>query len=137
MIDTKKKKLFIGIGILLGLLVVFYLGSSVIPRTLNTLVKADTVQTVSAKDSLLIGQKMMAKADGQEKCIVNVFVLDKGGKGIKGKLVQLSGLGELEAVTDSTGKALFELTSTEARQYELSAQVDGVTLNGKVTVTFR
>lgn len=137
MMDIKQKRLFIGIGILVGLVVIFFLASSIIPRTLNTLVKASTVQTVSAKDSLLIGQKMMAKANGQEKCIVNVFVLDKGGRGIKGKLVQLSGLGELEAVTDGTGKALFELTSTEARQYELSAQVGGVPLNGTVTVTFR
>jgi len=132
-----KKVLFSGIGIMLALLVVFYLGSSIIPRTLNTLVKADTVQAVSVKDSLLIGEKMMAKAGGEEKCVVNVFVLDKTGKGIKGKVVQLSGLGELEAVTDANGKALFELVSTESRQYELSAQVDGVTLNGKVTVTFR
>lgn len=131
------KVLFSAIGIVIGLVVLFFLGTSVIPKTLNTLVKADTIQTVSAKDSLLVGQKMMAKADGQEKCVVNVFVLDKTGKGIKSKLVQLSGLGELESVTDADGKALFELTSTEARQYELSAQVGGVVLNGTVTVTFR
>ena len=131
------KVLFSAIGIVIGLLVLFFLGTSVIPKTLNTLVKASTNQTVSVKDSLLIGQKMMARADGEDKCVVNVFVLDKTGKGIKGKLVQLSGLGELEAVTDASGKALFELTSAEARQYELSAQVSGMPLSGTVTVTFR
>jgi len=135
--DIKQKRLFIGIGILVGLIVIFFLATTIVPRTLNTLVKASATQTVSAKDSLLIGQKMMARADGQDKCMVNVFVLDKGGKGIKGKLVQLNGLGELEAVTDVSGKALFELTSKEARQYELSAQVGGVPLKGTVTVTFR
>ncbi len=131
------KVLFSAIGIVIGLVVLFFLGTSVIPKTLNTLVKASTNQTVSVKDSLLIGQKMMARADGEDKCVVNVFVLDKTGKGIKGKLVQLSGLGELEAVTDASGKALFELTSAEARQYELSAQVSGMPLSGTVTVTFR
>jgi len=49
----------------------------------------------------------------------------------------LSGLGELNAATDSLGKATFELTSTIAGQYELSAQVDGVPLSGTVKVTFR
>lgn len=80
---------------------------------------------------------MMAKADGEEKCVVNVFVLDKDGKGIKGKIVQLSGLGELESTTDANGKALFELTSTTAGQYELSAQIGGSVLKKTITVTFR
>ncbi len=131
------KVLFSAIGIVIGLVVLFFLGTSVIPKTLNTLVKASTNQIVSVKDSLLIGQKMMARADGEDKCVVNVFVLDKKGKGIKGKLVRLSGLGDLEASTDAMGKALFELISTEAGQYELSAQVGGVPLSGTVTVTFR
>ena len=108
-----------------------------IPKALVTLTKASTVQKVSVKNSLLVGQKMMAKADGVEKCVVNVFVLDGDGKGIAGRLVQLSGLEELEAPTESLGKATFELTSTTIGQYELSAQADGVPLGGTVTVTFR
>jgi hypothetical protein len=118
-------------------MVVFYLATSVIPKALVTLTKASTVQKVSVKNSLLIGEKMLAKADGQEKCVVNVFVLDNDGKGIAGKSVQLSGLGELDGATDSLGKATFELTSVTAGQYGLTASVGGVTLNGTVTVTFR
>ena len=137
MIVNKKNILYSGIGFLVAIALVVYLGTSVIPRVLVTLTKASTVQKVSSKNSLLIGQKMLAKADGQEKCIVNVFVLDDSGKGIVGRSVQLSGLGELDGATDSLGKATFELTSTTAQQYELTAQVGGVPLSGTVTVTFR
>jgi hypothetical protein len=144
MIADKKNILYSGIGFLVAIAAVIYLGTSVIPKALVTLTKASTVQKVSIKNSLLIGQKMVAKADGQEKCVVNVFVLDSDGKGIAGKSVQLSGLGsakqnglELDAATDSLGKATFELTSTTAQQYELTASVGGVSLNGTVTVTFR
>ncbi|MDD4382857.1 MAG: Ig-like domain-containing protein [Candidatus Shapirobacteria bacterium] len=137
MIADKKNILYSGIGFLVAMAAVVYLGTSVIPKALVTLTKASTVRKVSIKNSLLIGQKMMAKADGHEKCIVNVFVLDSDGKGIVGRSVQLSGLGELDGATDSLGKATFELTSNTAQQYELTAQVGGVPLNGTVTVTFR
>lgn len=137
MIVDKKNILYSGIGFLIAISAVIYLGTSVIPKALVTLTKASTVQKVSVKNSLIIGQKMLAKADGQDKCIVNVFVLDSEGKGIVGRSVQLSGLGSLDAVTDSLGKTTFELTSTTAQQYELTASVGGVLLNGTVTVTFR
>ena len=137
MIADKKNILYSGIGFLVAIAIVIYLGTSVIPRALVTLTKASTVQKVSVKNSLLIGEKMSAKADGQEKCIVNVFVLDDSGKGIVGRSVQLSGLGELDGATDSLGKATFELTSTTAQQYELTASVGGMPLGGTVTVTFR
>jgi len=137
MITDKKNILYSGIGFLIAIAGVVYLGTTVIPKALVTLTKASTVQKVSVKNSLLMGQKMMAKADGQDKCVVNVFVLDGDGKGIVGRSVQLSGLGELEAATDSLGKATFELTSTTVGQYELTAQVGGLPLSGTVTVTFR
>jgi len=137
MIVDKKNILYSGIGFFVAMAAVVYLGTSVIPKVLVTLTKASTVQKVSVKNSLLIGQKMMARADGQDKCIVNVFVLDSDGKGIVGRSVQLSGLGELDGATDSLGKATFELTSMTAQQYELTAQVGGVPLSGTVTVTFR
>jgi len=137
MIADRRKIILSSVGFLIAVMLVIYLGTSVIPKALVTLSKASTTQKVSINNSLLIGQKLMAKADGQEKCIVNVFVLDSEGKGIKGKSVQLSGLGELEGVTDSLGKATFELTSNIAQQYELTAQIGGLPLNETVTVTFR
>ena len=121
----------------MGLALISYLGSSFIPKTLVTLSKASMKQTISVKESLVLGQKIMAEADGQEKCVVNVFVLDKDGKGIKGKIVQLSGLGELELVTDASGKASFELVSSVAGSYELVASINGTALTKTVKVIFR
>lgn len=137
MITIKYGKVFISVGFLLAIVVVLYLATSVIPKTLITLSKAETVQPVSVQNSLIIGQKIMAQAGDDDKCIVNVFILDKEGKGIRGKTVQLTGLGLHETTTDSLGKATFELTSNTAGQYDLIADVDGLTLNSTVTVTFR
>lgn len=135
--NNKNKLILGGIGLLAGLALIFYLGTTIIPKTLVTLSKASASQPVSITDSMIIGQKIMAKADGVDKCAVNVFVLDKDGKGIKGKLVQLNGLGTYEAVSDDLGKASFELTSSLAGQYELVASVDGRNLSKSVKVTFR
>lgn len=136
--DIKKKIILGGVSFLVGILLVFYLGSFVIPRVILTLSsKASNAQRVSVKNSFLLGVKILAKANGEEKCVVNVFVLDADGKGLLGRQVQLSGLGSFDAVTDNLGKATFELTSTEAKQYELTASVDGVSLEKTMKVTFR
>ena len=79
----------------------------------------------------------MATADGVDKCVVNVFITDADGKGISGKQVQLSGLGTLNAVTNASGKASFELVSTVAKQYDLTATVGGAQVGKTLTVTFR
>jgi hypothetical protein len=136
--DIKKKIILGGVSFLVGILLVFYLGSFVIPRVILTLSsKASNAQRVSIKNSFLLGVKILAKANGEEKCVVNVFVMDADGKGLLGRQVQLSGLGSLDAVTDNLGKATFELTSTVAKQYELTASVDGVPLEKTMKVTFR
>ncbi len=129
--------LFSGIGFLVGLALLVYLGTSLVPRALVTLTKAGSAQKVSIKNSILIGQKIMADADGEEKCVVNVFVLDSEGKGIKGKTVELSGIGIYQKITDSMGQATFEVTSTVAGQYNLMAMVDGAYLPKSLTVTFK
>lgn len=134
---NKNKLIFSGIGFLFGAILVFYLASFVVPRVLVTLTKASNSSKVSIKNSFLIGEKIMAQADGVEKCKVNVFVLDADGKGIVGRQVQLDGLGSLTAITNDLGKASFEMTSKVAKQYQLIASVNGSPLGKTVKVTFR
>lgn len=119
------------------MVLVFYLASFVIPKALITLSRADSTQNVSIKNSFLVGKRIMAKADQQDKCVVYVFVLDADQKGIAGKNVELSGFGKLDAITDTLGKVTFELATGEAKQYELMASVDGVALEKTMKVTFR
>lgn len=137
MMDTKKKWIINGVGFLAGLLFVFYLGSFVVPKALVTLTKASGSSKVSGKNSLLLGEKILARADGEDKCVVNVFVLDSEGKGIANKQVQLSGLGDQTGMTNSIGKVTFELGSKIAKQYELIATVNGTALGKTLKVTFR
>lgn len=135
--DDKIKIIFGGIGLLLALILIIYLAVSVIPNTLIFLTKASGTNKVSIKNSILMGEKILASADGKDKCAVNVFVLDSSGKGIFGRQVQLSGLGDQSAITDASGKARFEVTSNEAQQYQLTASVGGVALGKTIKVTFR
>ncbi len=131
------KKVFVSFALLIMVAVVIYLGTTVIPKALITLSKAESQEDVSVTNSLIIGQKLLAKANGEDSCVVNVFVLDKEGRGIKGKVVELTGYGVQEEITDSLGKATFNIISLQAKQYSVSARVDGLILNDSVTVTFK
>lgn len=131
------KKVFVSFALLIMVAVVIYLGTTVIPKALITLSKAESQEDVSVANSLIIGQKLLAKANGEDSCVVNVFVLDKEGRGIKGKVVELTGYGVQEEITDSLGKATFNIISLQAKQYSVSARVDGLILNDSVTVTFK
>lgn len=138
MVNNKSKTILITIGFLVSIALIIFLGTNVIPKALVTISsRAESGKTISIKNSLIIGEVIMAYANGEDECKVNVFVLDKDGKGVQGKLVQLSGLEEQEALTDATGKAAFKVVSTTAGQYTLTASVGGADINGSVTVTFR
>lgn len=83
----------------------------------------------------------MAKADGKDACVVNVFVRDSQDIGVVGRSVELSGAANIspeQVVTDVNGVAKFEITSTTEGQFKIEATVDGAPMVGKmVTVTFR
>lgn len=134
---NKNKIIFGGIGLLVVLGLVIYLAVAVIPNTLILLTKASGSSKVSAKNSILIGEKILASADGKDKCKVYVFALDSKGKGVANKKVQLSGLDNQSGMTDASGKVSFEMTSNQAKQYELTASADGLTLGRTIKVTFR
>lgn len=137
MSNMKKKLIIIGGGLLVSVAFVFYLASFVVPKVLTTASKASAATKVSIKNSFMIGEKIMAKADGEEECVVNVFAVDSDGKGVVGKQVQLSGLGNQTGKTDNLGKVTFKLSSTVAKQYELMATINGAALGKSLMVTFR
>lgn len=123
---------------IIGVIFVYFMAQSVVPKVLVTFTKAAPASKVSLSSSYLLGGRILAKADGVDKCTVNVFVLDASSKGVSGKLVVLSGMkDDLEVVSDMDGKAQFEITSNAEGQYELSASVDGVALGRSLKVTFR
>jgi len=138
-----KKTWLIMISALISLGVVYYLTTSVIPNVMVTLTKAAPATKVSINQSRVLGSRILAKADGLDKCVVNIFLMDESGKGVKGKTADLiavdSGVDirQMNAVTDDNGKIAYELTSLTEGQYRVEAMVDGVPVGKTITVTFR
>lgn len=142
MIKDKKmiKKWLVYVGIGLGVFIVLYLSIVILPRALVLLTKASSSDKVSIVNSYLIGEKILAKADGEDECIVNVFLLDKSGKGVVNRSAELTGIENIEKVnslSNEKGKIGFRITSNEEGQFDLRALVEGVELSQEVTVTFR
>lgn len=130
------------LSIALGLIGLYFVASWAVPKVLVTFTKAAPSNKVSLNDSLVIGAKILAKADNKDSCLVNIFLLDNNGKGVQDKRVQLTGAAELKienlnAVTDKDGKASFEIKSETEGQFRLIADVDGVALPKTISVTFR
>jgi len=139
-IGSKKKKYGIGIIIAIGLMVTLYLSTILVSRVMVTFTKAAPSSKVSLQNSYILGNKLLATADGRDKATVNVFVLDKDGKGIAGKNVSLSGAENIipeYGITDNEGKVVFGIMSAEEKQYVISALVEGLSMGKEITVTFR
>lgn len=126
-------------GVLLAIIFILYLATSVIPKTLVTMSRASFSDKVVVSNSYLIGEKILAKADGKDNCVITVFLLDKNGKAVKGKNVELVGMDNIvpAAASDNNGKITFNLTSIEEKQYRLNANYQGQPLPQTIVVTFR
>lgn len=116
------------------------MANQVVPKALITLTRAAPSKKISMENSYVLGAKILAKADGDDKGLVNVFIMDNDGKGISGKTVLLKGDPEnsnLSAVSNGDGRASFEFVSTKEGQFEIKAEVEGVELPRGVKMTFR
>lgn len=141
--NVSNKYLFIGVGLLFSLLAIYFVSAELVPRVLVTMTKAAPARKVSLGNSYLLGSKLLAKADGKETCVVNVFVLDSRSQGVMGKSVTITSKDGLQAVegnsslTDDKGKATFEFASAREGIFDLEASVDGVPMTQGVRLTFR
>lgn len=141
LINMESRRLYLRLGLLLvagGL--TYFLAVWIVPRALVTMTKAAPASVVSIVDSRIIGEKILAKADGKDACVVNVFIMDKNGKGVSGKEVSIEGLPNSnfkQQVTNSDGKASFKLTSLDEGTFKLVATVSGAELVNQIKVTFR
>ena len=134
------KRVVVGGLAVIGVLVIMVVAYNLVPKVMVTLTKAAPATKVSVYDSYVIGSNLLARADGEDTAIINVFLLDKNGKPVAGKMADLTGAGNIVAknqLSDSDGKIVFEVRSTEERQYELSGVYEGMPIGSPVTVTFR
>ncbi len=128
----------VGIFCLAG--VGYYLANWVVPKALVTMTKAAPATKISIKNSYLLGEKILAKADGRDNCVVNIFLLDESGKGVVGRRANLIGAEEIRVVnelSDSDGKIKYEIRSGVEGQKRLTAEIGGVAMDKTLLVTFR
>ena len=95
----------------------------------------------SVDNSYLFVSPLRAKANGQEKIRITVFVLNNQGLGVLGKEVFLSrdpslSVDIIQGQTDSFGKAVFDITSTKPGEYYLEVSIDGQKLPQKAHLSF-
>jgi len=123
-----------------GVGLIYFMTTQVIPRALVSMTKAAPSQRVSFTNSLILGERVLVTADGVENAKVNVFVMDDSGKGIPNRSVELSGQADsspVTATTDGEGMASFEFSSKKEGVIEVTASIEGVDLGKKMRVTFR
>ena len=136
----RNKYLLIIIFLSLALLVSLYL----VLRTTIFVKKAaidSSSSTVALENSYLFVSPLQAKADGQEKMRLTIFILDGRGMGVANKTVSLStsskiNITSIQNQTDDSGKAVFDLSSSVAGQFNVSAQVGTETIPQQVKIVF-
>jgi uncharacterized alpha/beta hydrolase family protein len=133
------KKIFFIILLILGLILTVYL------ITQTTIFSSQANNTNShlpvKENSYLFASPIQAKADGQEKIRVTVFLLDSNGLGVSQQKVMLQvpsalQVETLQSITDDLGKATFNLSSTLPGKYAISASTSTLNLNQKINLLF-
>ena len=104
--------------------------------------RADVSQaSFSVDNSYIFSTPSQARANGQEKIRLTVFVLNSQGIGVLGKKISFSSNQDLsietiQGLTDGYGKAFFDISSIKPADYYLDVLVDGTALNQKAHITF-
>lgn len=102
----------------------------------------ETATEVWLENSYVFASPLTAQGNGKEKIRITVFILNNQGLGIAGKLVLLTQNNQLkvdgvQGVTDSLGRAFFDVSSDVAGEYLIEALVDGRKIPQTVKVSFR
>jgi hypothetical protein len=138
--NISSKNLIIVLAVILGMGLVFYLATSVVPNVLVTMSRASSYGKLSLSNSYLLGEKILANSDGIDTCVINVFLLDTTGKGIPQMNIELTGMENIEpvsVVSDKEGKGTFSVASAIEGQFTLTATANGSPIPKTIKVTFR
>lgn len=135
------KKFLIILFIILLILLIFLLVYFINRRVIIT-GRANNPGLASLENSYLFASPLIAEGNGIEKIRVTVFILDNQGIGVPGKTITIGQYPDLKVevlqpVTDTLGKAVFDLSSTNKLTYDLEVQVDRQLLPQKLRLTYR
>ncbi len=137
----KKHLLF---GILLGLVLMGAAGFFVLYQGSKYFVgRADVSRaSFSVDNSYIFVSPLQATANGQEKIRITVFILNNQGLGVLGKKVAISQVNgvivdSVQGLTDQSGKAVFDASSTVPGEFYLEVVIDeGARLPQKAHVSY-
>lgn len=108
----------------------------------QTYVQPEPAGIFNAKNSYLSASPLEARAGGEENISLTVFLLDEQSKGVPGKVVVLSPvpgltISQVQNISDSLGRAIFDISTNRPGDYFLTASAEGQTIPQKVRVSFR
>lgn len=127
------------------LLFTLALSVSLISERTSLFGKAESLKTLgkfSPENSYVFTSPLTALANGQEKIRITVFLLDTEGLGVEGKRIYLGqtsalNIQDIQPVTDSYGKAFFDISSLKAGEYYIEVGVERIVLPSRARITFR
>jgi hypothetical protein len=127
------------------ILLTFGLITAIVLATQTTIFKSRASSTNNhlpvKENSYLFASPIQAKADGQEKIRVTVFLLDSNGLGVSQQSVTLNvppgiQIETLQSTTDDLGKATFNLSTIYPGKYAISASTSTINLSQKINLLF-
>jgi len=133
------KSLLTIVILLLALIAVIYLVLR--PVVLTGRATGSSLTPVTLENSYLFASPLQAKADGQEKIRITVFLLDGRGMGVANQNITLDqsksiNITSVQSVSDDSGKGVFDINSTIPGKFEISAKANSKEIPQKVKVTF-
>ena len=95
----------------------------------------------SIDNSYIFSTPSQARANGQEKIRLTVFILNNQGLGVMGKKIFIGtdpalNIEAIQGLTDGYGKAYFDISSTKPAEYFLEIKADDTVLKSKAHLIF-
>ena len=95
----------------------------------------------SIDNSYIFSTPSQARANGQEKIRLTVFILNNQGLGVMGKKIfigsdQALNIEAIQGLTDSYGKAYFDISATKPAEYFLEIKANDTVLKQKAHLVF-
>lgn len=100
-----------------------------------------TIVDISAENSYVFTNPLRAQSNGKDKIRVTIFVLNGQGLGVPSKKVIVGAdprlvVSNVQDTTDTTGKAIFEYSTTVPGEYYLDVGIDEIKLPQKAKLSF-
>lgn len=132
--------------ILLTFLLLIFLGLTLLAFTNRTSIFGLASQVridseISYDNSYIFASPLSANTAYKEKIRVTVILLNSKGLGVSSKQVKLKTdpgiiVSSIQDVTDSYGKAVFDISAVSPGEYLITAQVSNISISQTVKVSF-